>query len=119
MEGRLIEKGPAPRVISRRAVGLFGFKRFGNYCSGLKRDGSDCRLRQRRGKRDKFFLDALLPCQLTLFLAILNGGCPARIPAVITDQATEGKHRVNMGDLPRHTRLFHTTLHDNFVTALD
>ena len=64
MEGRLIEKGPAPRVVSRRAVGLFGFKRFGNYCSGLKRDGSDCRLRQRRGKRDKFFLDALLPCQL-------------------------------------------------------
>ena len=51
MEGSLVEKGSAPRVVGRRVVGLFGFNRFGNCNWGLNRDGSDCRLRLRSGKR--------------------------------------------------------------------
>ena len=120
IEGGFVEKGSAPRVVSRWAVGLFGCSRL---CErrfwGPDRGDDKALCGLRSGSAVEFVADSLLSCQLALFLAMFNSGRPPLIPAVIADQAAQGKHGVNMVRLPAHTGLFHTTLHDDFVTTLD
>ena len=45
-------------------------------------------------------------------------GGPAFRPAVITGEVPHGQHGIHMARFPAHPRLFHATLHHQFVGTL-